>query len=599
MNKKYIIILILIILAGLFLRIFPFEAKSWISDYDTLVVKEALDIGQSITEKDFSFLQKGVEYPFFIPYILLFFYGLFYFIGILFSFFESSHDFISYLFFNINNLYWHSRILIGIFGALTIPLIYLIINRIFYLSKKNNVALVAVISSCFIAFSLLNVQFSQQIRPHVVVGFFILLSYYCYLISLKKKTLSSFFVLSVVVGLATGIFFTGCFTFIFLILSNYFFFKKDEKFKLLNFIKSIFSFRLFYGLIIVLFFIFIFYPFLFLNSNTERVFISEAEQGIVLSTGGLPFAVTNFGNGFPTILKVFSLHEIGLGLSLILLLIIFLFVKKNKNKENDIYFNYSLIGWLCFVLPYILGFGLLDDGPRYRILIPLIPFVVIGVGVLLVIVINRLKSLNLRKIILFLILVFLLIQFIQTFRLVQLINQPYSRDLASDWIKENISSDKLIVFEEPMPTLIPSKSSLEDKLSFDGNLSRKELFLFSIDPEFYPLDSNKVLDFSLLIDYKGGDVLAALDLLKEIRPDYFVLSSRSIDIDKKGDYPEFKFALEYGSTIKRFSPFKDQELEGSLNFPSGLSNPLIDLWTAKQLGPFVEIYKLDWNNNEK
>ena len=61
MNKKYIIILILIILAGLFLRIFPFEAKSWISDYDTLVVKEALDIGQSITEKDFSFLQKGVE----------------------------------------------------------------------------------------------------------------------------------------------------------------------------------------------------------------------------------------------------------------------------------------------------------------------------------------------------------------------------------------------------------------------------------------------------------------------------------------------------------------------------------------------------------
>jgi len=599
MNKKYIIILILITLVGLFLRIYPFEVKSWVSDYDTLVVKEALDLGQSIIEKDFSFLQKSIEYPFLIPYILLFFYGLFYFIGIIFNFFQSSHDFINYLFFNINDLYWYSRILIGFFGALTIPLVYLIINKLFSYSKKNSVILIATISSCFVVFSLLNVQFSQQIRPHVVVSFFILLSYYIYLISIEKKTFSSFILLAISVGLATGTFFTGFFAFIFLILSNYFFFKKEKKFKILNFVKSIFTLRFFSGLIIVLFLIFIFYPFLFLNSDIERVFINEAEQGIILSTGGLPFVVTNFGNGFPIIIKVFSLHEIGLGLSLILLLIIFLFTKKTKNQNKNTYFNYSLIGWLCFVLPYSFGFGLLDDGPRYRILIPLIPFIVIGVGMLLVIVINRLKSINLQKIILFLIIIFLSIQFIQTLRLVQLITQPYSRDLASGWIKENISSDQLIIFEEPMPTLTPSKSSLEDKLFFNGNLSRKESFLFSINPEFYPLDSKKIIDFSLLIDYKKGDVLAALNLLKEIKPDYFVLSSRSIDIEKKEDYLEFEFILKHGNFVKRFSPFKDQQLKGSLNFPSGFNNPLIDLWRAKRLGPFVEIYKLDWNNNEK
>jgi hypothetical protein len=594
MIRKYFIVLILIILAGLFLRIYPFEAKSWIGDYDTLVVREALDIGQSIIEKDFSFLRGSIEYPFLIPYLLLFFYGLFYLAGVFMGLFQSSYDFINYLFFNVDSLYWYSRILVGLFGVLTIPLVYLITKKIFCYSKKNKVALIALVSSGFAAFSLLNVQFSQQIRPYVVVGFFILLSYYCYLVFLERKTFGYFILLAASVGLATGTFFSGCSAFVFLILANYLFFKKDKRFKVLDFVRSIFTVRFFSGLIIVLLAIFTFYPFLFLEFNSERVFIKNAEQGIVLSLGGLPFPVSSFGHGFLTMLKVFSLHEIGLGLSLAFLLIVFLFFGKSKGQKNGTYFNYGLIGWLGFVLPYGLVYGLLDDGPRYRLLVPLIPFIAIGMGVLLIMALNRLKNVNFKKIILFLAVVFLLIQFVQAFRLTQLIARPYSRDLASNWVEDNISPNQLIILQQPIPTLIPSKNSLDARLSLGGVLSKKELFLHSIDPNLYPSDSREILDFGLLANYKGRDILEVFKLLKEMKPDYFILSSRSIDSEKKGDYPEFKFILEHGHLVKRFSPFKNQQIERPLNFPSGLENPLVDLWKAKQLGPFVEIYYLDW-----
>lgn len=595
MNKKYFIILIFIILAGLFLRIYPFEVKSWISDFDTLVVKEALDLGQGFFEKDFSFLKKGVEYPFVIPYILLLFYGIFYFIGTFVGLFQSAHDFISYLFFNINDLYWHSRILIGVFGSLTILFVYLIVKKIFSKSEKKNISLFALISSCFVAFSLLNVQFSQQIRPHVAVGFFLILSFYLYLISIEKKTFLSFILLAISVGLATGTFFTGFFSFLFLILSNYFFFNGNNKFKFKKFFRSIFTLRFLCASVIVLFLIFVFYPFLLFNSSeSERFFVEEGEEGVVMSLGGLPFPIYNLGQGFITMFKVFSLHEIGMGLSLILLILIFILSKKKEEKGNNSYFNQNLIGLLAFILPYGLAFGLFDDLPRYRLLVPFISFAAIAMGVFLIIGFNQIKEGKIKKLVLILIILFLVLQFVQAFRLTQLIANPYSRDLASDWIKENIPLDQLIVVNEHLPTLIPNKESLERKLFFDGELSRKELFLASINEEFYPLESKNVVDFGLLVNYKEKDKEAALQLLQELKPVYFVLSSRSIDADRNENNPEFYFGSEQGELIKKFSPFKDEEIKRSLNFPSGFDNPLIDLWEAERLGPFVEIYKLTW-----
>ena len=62
-SKKYFLILLLIVLAGLFLRVYPFEAKSWIGEVDTGIVRQALDLGQGIIEKDYSAIVKeGKEF---------------------------------------------------------------------------------------------------------------------------------------------------------------------------------------------------------------------------------------------------------------------------------------------------------------------------------------------------------------------------------------------------------------------------------------------------------------------------------------------------------------------------------------------------------
>ena len=137
MKKKYIAILILIILVGLFFRVYPFEPKSWISDYDTQIVRKALDLGQGIMERDFSFWKETIYYPFLLSYLLLFGYGIFYLSGNFLGLFSSSYEFISYLFFHIDEFYWYSRILISILGTLSILLVYLIVKQIFFKSKEK------------------------------------------------------------------------------------------------------------------------------------------------------------------------------------------------------------------------------------------------------------------------------------------------------------------------------------------------------------------------------------------------------------------------------------------------------------------------------
>jgi len=124
-NKNYKFILILIILATLLLRILPFESRSWAMDADSQIVKEALQIGQGIAQGDWQFLKEPILFPFIGPYIYLFFYGIFFVFGKLLYLFNNADEFISYIFFNIQDFYWWGRILIGIFGTMLVPLVFL------------------------------------------------------------------------------------------------------------------------------------------------------------------------------------------------------------------------------------------------------------------------------------------------------------------------------------------------------------------------------------------------------------------------------------------------------------------------------------------
>ncbi|MFH0805634.1 MAG: glycosyltransferase family 39 protein [Patescibacteria group bacterium] len=592
MNKKYFIILVLIILAGLFLRIYPFEAKSWIGEVDTRIVREALDLGQGIAEKDYSFLREGIPYPYVLPFLLLFCYGIFYLLGSFFGLFSSVQGFISYLFFHIDEFYWQSRILISVFGILSVILVYLIVKEIFSRAKEKKIILGSLLATYVLSFSLLSIQFSQQVRPHVPVAFFILLSFYLYLLCLKKRSWKSYLLLVLSAGLAIGTFPGGVFSFIFVVLANYFLERKDSKFRFIDFFKTFFSFRFIVGLIIFLIVFLLLYPYVLFDFNLGVDTVNSSNL-LSINLLNISFAVPSLGMGFVALLKMLFLHELALGLLLVLFLFLYFVYRKNIVTKDSLY-NKAIIGWWAFVIPYSIIFGLLDYGGRFRLLCSIIPFLCVGLGVLLINVFDNLNKY--KKLIFFIIIILLSFEFIQAARFVQLIDRPYSRDEASQWLKENVSSDELILFQQPIQTLTPTKESIEVHSFLSGfPLSQRNQFLLSLESSDYPLNSKSILDFGDVMKYKDNDDLAVYEFLEKVKPSYFVLLFRSMDLERE-EYVEYQIAQKQGQLVKKFSPFKN-ETNRELLFPSGLDNPLIDLWAAKQLGPTVEIYKLDWNND--
>ncbi|MFH1656190.1 MAG: glycosyltransferase family 39 protein [Candidatus Nealsonbacteria bacterium] len=592
MNKKYLIILVLIILAGLFLRIYPFEAKSWIGEVDTLIVREALDLGQGIIEKDYSFLQETIAYPFVLPFLLLFCYGIFYLLGSWFGLFSSVQGFISYLFFHIDEFYWLSRILIGVFGILSVILVYLIVREIFSRIREKKIILGSLLAAYVLSFSLLSIQFSQQVRPHVPVAFFILLSFYLYLLCLKKKRWNLYLLLVLVVGLAVGTFPGGIFAFIFIILVNYFLERKYFKFQFIDFLKTFFSFRFIVGLITFLIIFFLFYPYALFNFNLD-INTADSSNSVSINLFNSSFPVSSLGMGFVTIFKMLFSQELALGLLLVLFSFLYFVYRKNI-VTKDIFYNQAIIGWWAFVISYSVIFGFLDFGGRFRLLCSIVPFLSIGLGILLINVFNSLNKY--KKWIFFVVIVLLIFESVQAIRFIQLMDRPYSRDEASQWLENNVLSDELILFQQPIQTLIPTKKSIEVHSFLSGlSLSQRNQFLLSLELDNYPLNSKSILDFGDVMKYKDNNVSAVYEFLKEVKPDYFVLLFRSMDLERE-EYIEYQIAQKQGQLVKKFSPFKS-ETNRELFFPSGLNNPLIDLWVANQLGPTVEIYKLDWNND--
>jgi len=585
LRKSYFIVLILIILGGIFLRVYPFQSKSWIGDYDTQVVGQALDIGKGISGRDFSLAFQNVKYPYLIPYLLFISYGIFYFIGLLTGLFSSSEQFVNYIFSHLDQFYRQSRLLIAFWGIAIFILTYLIVRQIFL--KNKNSSLGALLACFFSAFSLLGIQFSQQVRPHIPVAFFILLSYYFYLLFLEKKTKLLFFLLAGSASLAIGTFMSGIFALVFLPLANYFIFQSKKQFKILSFLKSFFSFKFVAGVLLFLSLTLLFYPHIFLGLQAQ---MKKAQTGISVSLLGVRFSIHSLGFGFTTIFKVLFLHETALGVLLIIFLFIFLFRKKKKIKNN--YYYQAIVGWWVFVLSFGLSFGLIDNGWRYRAILPLLAFLYIGLAILFV---NILSLILNKKIIISLIVFFLCLHTVQAFRLVRLISRSYTIEQANEWIEKNIDLDKVIIFQKLFTKIIPNKESIKKQIDLAGDAGRKEEFLLSLSDEEYPLGSRSIARFDYLMDAYNGDILKGYKAIQEMKPDYFIISSRSLEERKQGYYPEYQIANFHGRLIKKFSPFKNEKNKKSLNFPSGFGNPLIDLWQAKQLGPGIEIYKLKWD----
>lgn len=578
-KRNVIILLIIIILAGGFLRIFPVRYDS-VRMYDIQLVTEAFDLGDGIAKGDFSVFKMPVKYPYFFSYILLFFYGIFYLIGRLAGLFSSASEFINYIFFHLDSFYDFARILIGIFGIALIPLVYIVTSKVVALKNKKWARQAGLLAAFLMAFNLLHIHISHQERPHILVSFFIFLSFYFFILFLEKKSLIRSLLFGLSIGLAAGSLQSGLFVLIFFVLVVFF-----TKFKCLS------SIKFWAGVLMFLIIFALCYPYLFLSFNQSTY--SETRGFDVTFSGGR-HGVKNFsGQGFREIIDCFLFYDPSLIFIFILFLLIYLTTSKNgfKPKGKLNHFPKVIFGGISFIVLYVCIFGIYS-GTNFRKLTPLSPFLCFFVGILFSEIFDKFKkrfsSLRLVSLgLIFILILFLLFPMIQALRFNYLMFQKETRNLAKNWIENNIPNSDLIVMERDYIRFVPLKEDLQFQLSLEPEeMSRKDKFLLTLDDELYPKQSRSILRFWAFNEGRNN-----YQFLRKQGVRYFVVFKSTIkDISRSGLESEILFGG--GELVKGFSPFINKDSLRYSDFPSEFKNPTIDLWTLKRLGPVIEIYRL-------
>ncbi len=571
MNKRNaIILLILIISVGAFLRIFPVQYDS-ARMYDIQLVTQAFDLGDNVIKGDFSVFKMPVKYPYFFSYILLFFYGIFYLFGRLTGLFSSVSEFINYTFFHLDNFYGFARILIGIFGTALIPLVYIVTSKIAALKNKKQAKIAGLLAAFLMAFNLLHIHMSHHERPHILVSFFIFLSFYFFILLLEKKSLIRFLLLGLGIGLAAGSLQNGLIALTFFVLIVLF-----TKFKCLT------SIKFWLGVLVFLIILILCYPYIILSFNQS--IYSVRTGGVDITFSGGRHGLRDFsGQGFATIVQGLLFYDLSLILIFILFLLIYLFSKSGGSKKG---FREVIIGGVSIVVLYVGVFGIYNLN-QFRVLIPLIPFLCFFVGILFNEIFLKFKKRFFKMAFIGILALFLLFPMIQALRFNYLILQKETRSLAKDWIENNISDSDLIVMERNHINFVPLKENLQLQLLLGPDeISRKDKFLLALDDELYPKQSRSILRYWAFI-YSGDDYL----FLREQGAKYVVISKSALKgMSKSGLEPEILF--KGGELIQKFSPFVSKDSLRHSMFPCEFKNPIIDLWALKRLGPVIEIYRL-------
>jgi hypothetical protein len=471
----------------------------------------------------------------------------------------------------------------AIFGALLMPLVYLATKKI--LSNITNIAkkcidIGALLSASLMCFSLLHIHYSHLVRPHLLVAFMIFLSFYIYLLLIERGNLFFYILLGLVGGFTVGTLHNG-FLIIFLLIIAHFLIVRKEK-------KRFLSLNLFLGIITFILAAVICWPHVVLNLQ-KTLFLDDK---INLSLSGQYVTVSGFtGRGWLNVPKGLILSETSLVILLIIFTICFVALKKQiKGKYSIENFNYkaSVTGALFVLISHFLVLGTYGTS-EYKFAVPLIPFLSVFVGILFAQIsefLTKKKHLYLK----ILTIILLLFSIIQSARLVVLITKKDTRELAANWINENIDPSLMIAVSSGGPKFFPSQESLKTKLSLAGqdSLGKKDKLLLALTPEEYPKNNRNIFPL-WAFDENRTKIYSFI----KTKSDYFIWANQSSSPNFSPlRHLEKQIGTRLGKLVATFSPFENQT-EIISGFPTQIDNPIIELWTLERMGPIIEIYKIN------
>ena len=403
--------------------------------------------------------------------------------------------------------------------------------------------IVAILSSSFLAVSVLHIKYSQIFLPYSGMCFFTLLSTLCLL---KSKTTNSekLFVLSIVFSfLSSSFHLIGLISIIpiFLFCGDLLSIKR---------LKSIFI--IYFSLFSLLNINFIFHFFDFIR----YLFKTYIDQY----------------NIFPSsshLLYLISLIPVGVG-PVVYLTFFFLFKYKNEYDNNLLKILFS-VPLLCLAF---IGFFHLTEA-SYGVL--LVPYICLGSALVFAALFKN-KDEKARFVFILLILFALWIPLKYTMRYNKLLRLSDTRVLASEWIRENTTENYRVVWD---------KHSIQ--LNWFDAYNKHDLLSLGIDKESLINKQQFTITKKFLKQKKWFQTLRK-------KTDYVVVNS--LDIKKAFHESGHDLEKKYYKKILKLKPivvFDPNYIQAKLNRKCTLEelySPLKTLWKRERMGPVVKIYEL-------
>ncbi|MBT7557573.1 phospholipid carrier-dependent glycosyltransferase [Candidatus Woesearchaeota archaeon] len=479
-----------------------------------------------------------LSYIYLIPFTIL--------LGIKYLLFNGGVDlFKNYIVGDLSHFFILARIINVAFGTVTVWLTYKIAKNIF---KKEWIAL---FSAFFLASSVLHIHLSSVARDWVPAVFLFVLV--IWILSKKNLPFKKKYIWSgVISGLSFGISLISGFTMVF-VLFWYLFYEKNNFFKVFKekiLYISLFIFLALSALAIVI------YPYGFHLSEHNSIDTGKTFLGYLLN--------------FSTFLKPILVSEPVLSLFTILGLI---FSWKN--------FKGYFWSGILFIFSYMTIFYIIFHY-EHRFTIYFFPILSIFAGYGLYVIAKKIPNKTIAKIF---IVIVLLLPFITSIRLEQIVLKNDSRIQVREWAETNIESNSKVLIYAEMTRFTSTKDAYnEQKLLYPNSLRKIDdaEINFGKNPygytQFHALNLYSIKDENF---YKNLSEYA-----KKNNYQYLILDPfYNITDEKKVGFGDI---IKNSVFIKSFSQSQEKYLLRDGNFGSP-----VGLFRLKSFGPRIEVYKIN------
>lgn len=413
--NKNMLILCLILLAALLVR---FIGLDWYLPY-TYELDEYYTITRSLRVlRPGTFNPGSFMWPTLYFYIEAAGYGLYYLWRLLTGSIQSLGDLTQIEIFLIG------RFTTVLYGVGTVLVVYFIGKRMY--SRK-----VGLISSLFLAFTLLHVKYSRLIRPDVPMAFFIALSFLCIYLIYENGKIRNYLMATLLAGFSIATKYTGGILIVPIFLAHLFRGLKEKK----TLFRIFFNKKVLLALLFAAIGFFVAFPQALVYNRYLLVTImgwfeglnkvSANNQGEISSWLYYIIGPLNDGMGQP--LGIFSLAAVVYAVF--------------RHRRKDILL-------ISFPLAYYLIMGsFLRHFDRY--ILPVVPFLVIVAAVFLMEIASKLSRSRKRQnfVVMGLVLAIILFPGIRVIRYVHLMTQQGTGLQAKEWVENNIPRDKKIIHE--------------------------------------------------------------------------------------------------------------------------------------------------------